>query len=77
MVAHHYDLLLQFEYRNLAAGCIYVGLKTLEQVDKMFVPEEHLKPICEFSGLSEEDVLNVGARILALAKNFAKLYPAL
>jgi hypothetical protein len=29
MSVHHYDLLLQFEYRNLAAGCVYVGLKTI------------------------------------------------
>jgi hypothetical protein len=51
MSVHHYELLLQFEYRNVAAGCVYVGLKTLEQVDKQFVPEDHLKSICSYSDL--------------------------
>jgi hypothetical protein len=43
----------------------------------MFVPEEHLKGICQHSGLEEEDVLQVGSKILALAKNFGRLYPSL
>jgi hypothetical protein len=51
MSVHDYELLLQFEYKNIAAGCVYVGLKTLEQVEKKFVPENHLKSICDYSDL--------------------------
>lgn len=77
MSMHHYELLLQFEYRSVAAGCLYVGLKTLEQVDRTFIPEDHLKPICISCDLQEEDVLHCGSKVLALAKNFARLYPSL
>lgn len=46
MSTHHYELLSMMNYRQLAAGCVYVGLKTIEQNDKKFVPEDHLKDIC-------------------------------
>lgn len=53
MAMHHYELLLQLDYQALAVGCVYVGLKTLEQVDRSFVPEEYLCPLCLHSGLLE------------------------
>lgn len=45
MTAHHYELLQQFDYKSIAVGCIYVGLKTLEQVERSFVPEDQLKAL--------------------------------
>lgn len=61
----------------LAAAVYFIGLKTLEQVNRSFVPEEILGTIAATCGVSEDDVLSLGREVLQLAKNFSKSYPNL
>jgi len=44
----------------LASAIYFIGLKTLEQVNKNFSPEEKLPEISKFTSVSEEDILAVG-----------------
>lgn len=61
----------------LAAAVYFIGLKTLEQVMKDFVPEELLPSIALLTGINEEATLGTGREVLQLAKTFSKTYPNL
>lgn len=61
----------------LASAIYFIGLKTLEQVNKSFVPEDVLPCLSRMTGISEEEILSAGREVLQLAKTFSKLYPNL
>ena len=61
----------------LAAGVLFISLKTLEQVDSSADPEKRLAQICTLLFSEEEKVIEVSRKILDLAKNYSKYYPSL
>jgi len=61
----------------LAGAVIFIGLKTLEQVDPAAEPEGRLPEICNLIFLKEDEVIDVSRRVLDLAKNFSKYFPSL
>lgn len=61
----------------LACGVVFIGLKTLEQVDSFAQPESHLSKIALLGRAEEDNVLEVSRKVLELAKNFSKFYPSL
>ena len=61
----------------LACGVVFIGLKTLEQVDSTAQPESRLPEVAALMEMEEEVVLEVSRKVLDLAKNFSKFYPTL
>ena len=63
--------------QTLAAAVYFISLKTLEQVNKDFCPEDVLPTIAQLLCITEESIIEVGREVLELAKTFSKLYPNL
>lgn len=62
---------------TLSGAVVFIGLKTLEQVDQSVRPEDWLEEIGGLLGLEQESVIEVSRKVLDLAKNFSKYYPSL
>lgn len=77
MAVHHYDLLLQYEYNKIAAGCLYYGFKTMTKVNPSINPDDHMDTICESCRVNANDVMLCSAKMTTLAKSFWQLYPSL
>ncbi len=61
----------------LAGAVVFIGLKTLEQVDSTVRPEDWLEEISSLLGQEGEGVIEVSRKVLDLAKNFSKYYHSL
>ena len=69
--------LVEKETKLLAGAVFFIALKTLEQVNKDFCPEDVLPTISQLLYIPEDRLIGVGREVLELAKNFGKLYPNL
>ncbi|KAM3130663.1 hypothetical protein pb186bvf_017255 [Paramecium bursaria] len=77
MILYEYDLCSQHKYTLLGASLIFVGFKIVEQLETNFNAELQIKEISLQCGLEHEQLIEVAAKVLNLAKNFEKQYPNL
>lgn len=63
--------------KKLAAAVIYIGLKTVEQVEPSLVSDNYLETIAKSAQLKIGEVLEMSQELLRLAKCFQKQYPSL
>lgn len=59
MCSFSHDLMTRSQ-TVLAPAIYFIALKTLEQVNRNFVPEELLQSISRLTNVSEEEILAVG-----------------
>jgi len=74
---YDYELVSQQDHSELAAATLFVAFKIIEQLDKTFPLNQMLNKIKEILQVEEDIVYDCATRILAVAKNFEKLYPNL
>jgi hypothetical protein len=76
MTLFSYEL-AQEDTRLLAAAVYFISLKTLEQVEPTLKPEDKIPIVKRVLDLTEDKIVEVGRKVLELAKNFSTLHPNL
>lgn len=61
----------------MAAAVIYIGLKTVEQVQPSLGSDTFLDEIAELTQIKAGELLQISQELLSLAKSFHKQYPNL
>ena len=61
----------------MAAAVLFIGLKTVEQVETSLDADSYMERISEITGVKIGDLLQISQELLSLAKNFHKQYPSL
>jgi len=84
MVMFDVELIGSYAYSTLAAACIYVAFKIIEQVDPQFDSDHQvltyviqIKSIMATLRQDEATAMEAAAKVLALAKSFDKDHPTL
>lgn len=75
MVMHDYQLLTKYSLSYLAASCIYICFKIIEQVNRTFKTKAYVDKLKLMLKLDEKNFYAVSESILALAKNFERAFP--
>lgn len=76
MLMHDYALLTRYPLKYLAASCIYICFKIIEQVNREFKTKAFVDKLRTLLELNEQTFYAVSESILALAKNFERNFPA-
>lgn len=75
MLMHDYSMLIKFPLRYLAASCIYICFKIIEQVNKEFKTKLFVEKLKSSLELDELVFYKSSELVLNLAKNFETLFP--
>lgn len=75
MLMHDYAILIKFPLKYLAASCIYICFKIIEQVNKEFKTKAFVDKLKSVLELDEVVFYKSSELVLNLAKNFESLYP--
>lgn len=75
MVMHDYDLLTKYSLQYLAASCVYICFKIIEQVNREFKTRTYVDKLKRMLELNEKTFYAVSESVLALAKNFERSFP--
>lgn len=74
MILHDYSLITRFETKYLASSCIYITFKIIEQVCAGFRTKQYVDVLKTTLNLKEQKFYNSSELILALAKNFERVF---
>lgn len=74
MILHDYSLITRFETKYLASSCIYITFKIIEQVCAGFRTKQYVDVLKTTLSLKEQKFYNSSELILALAKNFERVF---
>ena len=74
MVVHDYSLITKFQTKYLAASCIYITFKIIEQVCEGFSTKEYVDILKQTLSLNEQTFYKSSELILNLAKNFESVF---
>lgn len=75
MVMHDYATLTRFPMKYIACSCLYICFKIIEQVNREFRTKVFVEKMKVALNLNEQVFYNSSETMLALAKNFEKLFP--
>lgn len=75
MVLHDYSIIIKFPIKYIAASCVYICFKIIEQVIKDFKTKYYVEKIKLILELDEVLFYKSSELILSLAKNFEKSFP--
>lgn len=75
MVMHDYSLLSKFPLKYIAASCVYICFKIIEQVNKDFKTRAHVDKIKAALELDDGFFYKSSEVVLNLAKNFEGSFP--
>lgn len=75
MLLHDYSLIVKYPLKYLAASCIYICFKIIEQVNRDFKTKAYVEKLKLMLDLNEQTFYASSESLLALAKNFEKAYP--
>lgn len=75
MLMHDYDIISRFSTKYLAASCVYICLKIIEQVNTEFDTRFYVDKLRKMLCLNENTFFSSSESVLNLAKNFEGMYP--
>lgn len=74
MLMHDYSLITKYPLKYLAASCIYICFKIIEQVNREFKTKSYVEKLKVLLDLNEQTFYASSESLLALAKNFEKTF---
>lgn len=74
MLMHDYSLITKYPLKYLAASCIYICFKIIEQVNRDFKTKIYVEKLKVILDLNEQTFYASSESLLALAKNFEKTF---
>ena len=74
MLMHDYSLIMKYPLKYLAASCIYICFKIVEQVNPDFRTKIYVEKLKIMLDLNEQTFYASSESLLALAKNFEKTF---
>ncbi|CAD8053234.1 unnamed protein product [Paramecium sonneborni] len=77
MVLYDYEICSKNNYTLLAAALIFVAFKIVEQLETSFNADSQIKDVAQIIQVDQDQLIEVAAKILNLAKNFEKHFPSL
>ncbi|CAD8133141.1 unnamed protein product [Paramecium octaurelia] len=77
MVLFDYEICGKNNYTLLAAALIFVAFKIVEQLETTFNADSQIKDVAQIIQVDQDQLVEVAAKILNLAKNFEKHFPNL
>ncbi|CAD8061186.1 unnamed protein product [Paramecium sonneborni] len=77
MVLYDYEICSKNNYTLLAAALIFVAFKIVEQLENSFNADSQIKEVAQIIQVDQDQLVEVAAKILNLAKNFEKHFPNL
>ena len=75
MLMHDYSLITKYSLKYLAASCIYICFKIIEQVNPEFKTKVYVEKLKVMLDLNEQTFYASSENLLALAKTFEKTFP--
>ena len=75
MLLHDYSLISKYPLKYLAASCIYICFKIIEQVNRDFKTKAYVEKLKLMLDLNEQTFYASSESLLALAKTFEKSFP--
>lgn len=75
MLMHDYSLISKYPLKYLAASCIYICFKIIEQVNRDFKTKVYVEKLKLMLDLNEQTFYASSESLLALAKTFEKTFP--
>jgi len=75
MLLHDYSLIIKYPLKYLAASCIYICFKIVEQVNQDFKTKIYVEKLKVMLDLNEQTFYSSSENLLALAKTFEKTFP--
>ena len=75
MLMHDYSLITQYSLKYLAASCIYICFKIIEQVNTDFKTKTYVERLKQLLDLNEQTFYGSSESLLNLAKTFEKTFP--
>lgn len=75
MLMHDYSLITKYPLKYLAASCIYICFKIIEQVNREFKTKVFVEKLKLMLDLNEQTFYASSESLLALAKTFEKNFP--
>ncbi|CAD8139646.1 unnamed protein product [Paramecium pentaurelia] len=77
MVLYDYEICGKNNYTLLSAALIFVAFKIVEQLETTFNADSQIKDVADIIQVDQDQLVEVAAKILNLAKNFEKHFPNL
>ncbi|CAD8144368.1 unnamed protein product [Paramecium pentaurelia] len=77
MILHDYEICGKTNYTLLAAALIFVAFKIVEQLDSSFDADNQIKDIAFVIQVDHDQLIDIAAKVLNLAKHFEKHFPNL
>lgn len=75
MVMHDYNFIRKHSLKYIAASCMFIAFKLMEQMNKNLKPKILIEKMKSKLKLSEQTFFATSEQALTLAKNFEKLFP--
>ena len=75
MLLHDYSLITKYPLKYLAASCIYICYKIIEQVNREFKTKQFVEKLKVMLDLNEQTFYASSESLLTLAKTFEKAFP--
>ena len=75
MLLHDYSLITKYPLKYLAASCIYICFKIIEQVNRDFKTKMYVEKLKLMLDLNEQTFYSSSETLLSLAKTFEKTFP--
>ena len=75
MLIHDYSLITKYSLKYLAASCIYICFKIIEQVNCDFKTKIYIEKLKTTLDLNEQTFYTSSEHLLALAKTFENTFP--
>ena len=75
MLMHDFSIISKFQLKYLAASCIYICLKIVEQVNNEFDTKYYVDKLRKLLNLNESTFFTSSERVLNLAKTFETKFP--
>ncbi|CAD8141600.1 unnamed protein product [Paramecium pentaurelia] len=77
MVLYDYEICGKTNYTLLASALIFVAFKIVEQLDSSFNADSQIKDVAQIIQVDQDQLIEIAAKVLNLAKNFEKHFPNL
>lgn len=75
MLIHDYSLITRYPLKYLAASCVYICFKIIEQVHRDFKTKAYVEKLKIMLDLNEQTFYASSEMLLSLAKTFEKSFP--
>ena len=75
MLLHDYSLITKYPLKYLAASCVYICFKIVEQVNRDFKTKMYVEKLKLMLDLNEQTFYSSSETLLGLAKTFERTFP--